>query len=131
MPKLFARPILAIAFGSFILCAETCLHWEGIVAHSSWIELPIHDWFAGALLVWGGLVARRSWNRGQPYQGAAWAFMASLLMAAFFDHYEEWRAGQSSDDWISAGAFLAILGGLLVLALAGMAGTLRSRAGDL
>ena len=31
----FTHPGLAIAFGAFILCAETCLHFESIILPAS------------------------------------------------------------------------------------------------
>jgi len=63
---LFASPMLAIAFGAFLLCAETCLHFESLLAlPGSWLSLPIHDWIAGGFLVYGGVRSRREWNTGR------------------------------------------------------------------
>jgi hypothetical protein len=118
----FARPALAVAFGAFILCAETCLHFEEITHPASWIDLPIHDWLAGVFLVWSGLKSRRAWNWGRPYQAAAWAFMASLLLGAFVSHWEEWTIVGSADAW--ATAFVGTLAVLLVMAVGGLVGTL-------
>ena len=41
--------MLAIVFGAFILCAETCQHYEGIVHPSSWLDLPLHELLFGGL----------------------------------------------------------------------------------
>jgi hypothetical protein len=52
----FANPSLAIAFGAFLLCAETCLHFESLLAlPESWLSLPIHDWVAGCFLLYDGV----------------------------------------------------------------------------
>jgi hypothetical protein len=98
---LFANPFMAIAFGAFMLCTETCFHFEDIIRPSSWIALPIHDWMAGSFLVGSGWISRRDRNRGRPYQAAAWAFTASLLLGAFVGHWKEWTLGQFRDEWVS------------------------------
>ena len=123
-----AAPMLAIVFGAFILCAETCLHFEGIVHASAWTDFPLHDWFAGGLLVYGGWRARREWGPGRPYQAAGWGFMSSLLVAAFDAHWEDWTLSQSStDEWLSPRAFVIILAALAALALGALASTLATR----
>jgi uncharacterized membrane protein YphA (DoxX/SURF4 family) len=125
--SMFAHPIVAIIFGGFIVCAETCLHFGDIVGSSAWIDLPVNDWFAGAFLVYGGVALRRNPRRGRATQAAAWGFMCSLLAAAFVAHWEEWRTQSApSDEWISAGAFLAILSALLIISVLGLFSTLSS-----
>jgi heme/copper-type cytochrome/quinol oxidase subunit 1 len=48
----FAKPGVAIGFGAFMLCAETCLHAESfLAADATAFELPIHDWAVGIVLV--------------------------------------------------------------------------------
>lgn len=74
----FTHPVVAIVFGAFIVCAETCLHFGDIVSQASWIDLPIHDWLAGIGLIWAGIVGRRDRNRGRLYLGTAWGFMTNL-----------------------------------------------------
>src|SRR5262245_16352958 len=97
-----AAPMVAIVFGGFTLCAETCLHFADIVSPSHLTDLPFHDWLAGGLLIYGGVMARRDWRHGRPYQAAGWGFIASLLIGAFIGHLGEWASGQQqSDDWIS------------------------------
>lgn len=125
--KVFARPLLAIVFGAFILCTETCLHFDSILNPSSWIDLPIHDWLAGVFLIWSGVISRRDWTHGRPYQAAAWAFILSLLVGAFVAHWEEWSLGEPGGEWISAGAFVGILAGLVVVAAGGLVSTLAVR----
>jgi hypothetical protein len=110
--------------------AETCLHFEGIVHQSTWIDLPIHDWIAGAFLICGGVASRRNWTKGRPYQAAAWSFMCSLLVAALVGHWEELSRPPQSDAWIPARAFVVILGGLAALSLGAVAGTLVSVSGS-
>ena len=122
--RVFSQPLLAILFGGFILCAETCLHLEGILNSSQWIDLPIHDWMAGASLVVSGMIGRRDWSKGRIYQAAAWGFMCSLLVGAFVGHWEEWSLQPQGDGWISDSAFVSILAALLVLSVCGLAGTL-------
>jgi hypothetical protein len=121
----FAHPIVAIIFGAFIVCAETCQHFGDIVGPSVWTDLPLNDWFAGAFLVYGGAALRRNPARGRAVQAAAWGFMCSLLAAAFVAHWEEWRTQNTpSDDWIPAGAFIAILSVLLIVSVLGLSSTL-------
>lgn len=122
----FGKPRLAIVFGAFILCAETCQHVESIIHPSSWLDLPLHDWVAGAFLIVAGSISGRDWTKGRPYQAAAWGFVSSLLVAAFVAHAEDWSQPQT-DESIPPRVFLGILGGLLALAICGLAGTLASR----
>ena len=124
----FARPMVAVVFAAFILCAETCLHAESILRPAQWVDLPIHDWLAGAFLLYGAVKARRDWTVGRPYLASAWAFMASLLAAAFVGHWEEWALGSPSGEWISNGAFVVIIGVLLAISACGTAASLRARA---
>ena len=116
----FARSIVALLFGAFILCAETCLHLQDILHPASWVDLPWHDWIAGTFLVVSGVNGRRL------YQAAAWGFMSSLLMAAFLGHWDDWTAPPQPDDWISGRAFLAILAVLLVVSLCSLVATIRT-----
>ena len=124
----FASPILAIAFGAFLLCTETCLHFESIVSlPGSWLSLPIHDWGAASFLIYGGVRSRRDWATGRVYQAAAWAFSASLLCGAFFGHLEDWSAAGSVGGWISERALVIIIGLLFAISLGGLLGTIRLR----
>jgi hypothetical protein len=57
----FAKPAVAIAFGAFFLCAETCLHAEELLqAASRPLELPLYDWAAGGLLLVAGVLSHRN-----------------------------------------------------------------------
>jgi len=121
----FARPIVAIIFGAFIVCAETCDHLGDIMAPSAWTDLPLNDWFAGVFLVYGGVAFRRTPMRGRAVQAAAWGFMCSLLAAAFIGHWEEWHAATApGGEWIPEGALIAILAVLLVVSVLGLFSTL-------
>ena len=122
----FTRPALAVAFGAFILCAETCLHFDSL-ATAAWLDMPWHDWLAGLWLVVAGLRGRTS---GLPLSlTAAWAFMLSLLVSAFFGHIAEWWKPSSSapNDWLSEGALLAWLTALTVTAGCALTGLLMAQ----
>ena len=114
----FARPVFAIAFGGFILCAETCLHLEEILHSPAWLDLPIYDWLAGLFLVLSGIAGRLR------YRIAAWSFMCSLLTGAFLEHLAGWSAPPQADEWISGRAFISVLGVLIMLSMCGVAATL-------
>ena len=117
--------MFAIAFGVFLICAETCRHIEDALAlPRDWLSLPFHDWIAGSLLVYAGVLSRRDWNGGRCFQAVAWGFMLSLLVGSFFAHLEEWSSQPKTSGWISEGALMGILAALLVLALGGLIGTL-------
>ena len=114
-----------MVFGGFILCAETCLHFPDMLAMRSWVDFPLNDWFAGGFLVYGGIATRRDWLNGRAVQAAAWAFMCSLLAAAFIAHWDDWTtATKSEDDWISPRGVVAIIGVLLIISVGGMVSTL-------
>jgi hypothetical protein len=120
-----ASPILAIGFGAFLTCAETCLHFESLLAlPGSWLSLPVHDWVAGSFLVYGGVRSQRDWGTGRLYQVAAWAFNASLLCGAFFGHLEDWSTEVKAEGWISEQAFVIIIGFLLMISLCGLVSTI-------
>jgi hypothetical protein len=123
-----AKPTVAVAFGAFMLCTETCLHAETIFdIRSQWPDLPVHDWIAGGFLLGAGIVTRRDWTK-RHYQVGAWAFMLSLLMASFFGHFAEWLMPPTDyHDFLSEGPFVAINGLLNVIAIGGLVATLRSR----
>jgi hypothetical protein len=120
-----ASSTLAIAFGAFLICAETCLHFESLLAlPGSWPSLPIHDWLAGAFLVHAGVKTRRLAGGGRVYQVGAWAFSASLLCGAFFGHLEDWSSAVPADGWLTERALVVITALLLVLAVAGLVSTM-------
>ena len=119
--NVFSKPILAIAFGAFLVCAETCRHFDALLSlPEHWASLPIHDWIAGAYLVYAGVRSRRP---GRPAAGphllAAWAFNLSLLCGALLGHLEDWSSQAPSDrlEFALIGAiallFLIALGGLV------------------
>ena len=127
--KYFARPGMAIAFGAFMLCAETCLHAESFLgAGATAFELPIYDWTAGVFLLTAGVMSARSWTlTRRQYQAVAWAFMLSLLFGAFVSTVQEWLAPPAEVEWgISEGAFVGIILALIVIALCGLVSTLRA-----
>jgi hypothetical protein len=125
----FAKPGLAIAFGAFMLCAETCLHAESFLAAGATpFELPLYDWTAGAFLLTAGVLSQRSWTlTRRQYQAVAWAFMLSLLFGAFVSYVQEWLTPPNVIDWgISEGGFVGIILALVLIALCGLVSTLRA-----
>ena len=127
--KYFARPGVAIGFGAFMLCAETCLHAESFLsADAATFELPIYDWTAGVLLLTAGIMSQRAWTlTRRQYQAVAWAFMLSLLFGAFVSTVQEWLMPPGEVEWgISEGAFVAMIFALIVIALCGLVSTLRA-----
>ena len=127
--RYFAKPGVAIAFGAFMLCAETCLHAESFLAADGRVfELPLYDWTAGAFLLTTGVLSQRSWTlTRRQYQAVAWAFMLSLLFGALISQLQEWLTPPNQAEWgISEGAFLSITLTLVVIALFGLVSTLRA-----
>ena len=122
--RAFAHPLLALGFGAFILCAETCNHFDDIVHPSQWYDLPLHDWSAGLFLVGAGIVTRRDAVTGRPWQAAAWAYMVSLLTGAFLAHWEARSVEPVTDDWLSPGVLLGIIGALLTIGTSALLATL-------
>jgi hypothetical protein len=125
----FARPGVAIAFGAFMLCAETCLHAESFLAVGATpFELPFYDWTAGAFLLTTGVLSQRSWSLSRrQYQAVAWGFMLSLLFGALLSQLQEWLTPPYDVAWgISEGAFFAIILTLVVIALCGLVSTVRA-----
>lgn len=124
----FAHPGIAIAFGAFMLCAETCLHAESFLsAGATTFALPLYDWTAGVLLLTAGILSRRARTISRrQYQAVAWAFMLSLLFGALISHVEEWLTPPHVAEWgISEGAFVGIIFALALVALIGLVSTLK------
>jgi hypothetical protein len=127
--KYFAKPGVAIAFGAFMLCAETCLHAESFLARdASSFELPIYDWTAGVFLLTAGVLSQRSRTlTRRQYQAVAWAFMLSLLFSALISFVQEWLTPPNVVEWgLSEGAFVGIILALTVIALLGLITTVRT-----
>jgi hypothetical protein len=120
---MLSSPMLALGFGIFLACAETCRRW------GNWPFLPflLDDWIAGLLLVYGAVRARRDWTTGRPYQVAGWAFTSGMLYMSFFGHLEEeWSRAPQEAGWVPHGALVGIIGVLLALAVGGLISTLRT-----
>jgi uncharacterized membrane protein len=125
----FARPAVAIAFGAFFLCAETCLHAEDIVQFAKRpLDLPVYDWLAGGFLLIAGVLSFREWSMiRRQYQAVAWGFMLSLLVGASFSILGEWLTPPDQGEWLSEGEFLAIVVTMTIVALIGLVSTLNVR----
>ena len=74
---IFAKPVVAIAFGAFMFCAETCLHADTLFnAAAAPLDLPYYDWTAAGFLLlsclavclWAALIGERC---GREVQQAA------------------------------------------------------------
>lgn len=125
----FAKPAVAIAFGAFFLCAETCLHAEDVLQFASRpLELPVHDWAAGGFLLGAGVLSSRDWSTvRRQCQAVAWGFMLSLLTGASLSMLHGWLAPPDESDWLSEGAFLTIVVIMTFIALCGVVSTMRVR----
>ena len=127
--RYFAKPGVAIAFGAFMLCAETCLHAESfLAADATAFELPLYDWTAAVFLLTTGVMSQRSWTlTRRQYQAVAWAFMLSLLFGALVSFVQEWLTPPNVVEWgISEGGFVAIILALVIIAMFGLVSTLRA-----
>jgi hypothetical protein len=127
--RVFARPVLAIGFGAFFLCAETCLHAEDVLQFPSRpFDLPVYDWVAGGFLLVAGILSLRDWSAARrQYLAAAWAFMLSLLTGASFSLLGQPSPSDAGSQWLSDGAFLTIVVMMAFVALCGLVGTLKAR----
>ena len=127
--RYFAKPGVAIAFGAFMLCAETCLHAESfLAADATAFELPLYDWTAAVFLLTTGVMSQRSWTlTRRQYQAVAWAFMLSLLFGASVSFVQDWLTPPNVvERGISEGGFVAIIPALVIAALFGLVSTLRA-----
>ena len=84
-----AKPLVALGFGAFFLCAATCAHFNEI--STALLSLG-PDWAAGVFLVGGAVLSERKWDSGRHHQIAAWAFMVSLLFGSVLGNIEEWMS---------------------------------------
>ena len=122
------KPTMALAFGLFFLCAVTCAHFDQITTAPLGLAA---DWAHGGFLVAGGLISSRDWAKGSSYQIAAWAATASLFFGSALGNFEDWRAqplegGTAGLVSMSQGTYLLIVFVLLVVALGGLAASIRA-----
>ena len=124
----FGRPAIAVAFGVFFLCAETCLHADSVLDFASRpLELPIYDWTAGGFLLVAGIWSRRDRTTARrQYLAVAWAFMLSLLVGASFEMLGEWGGPADETAWLPDGLFLAIVLTMAAIAACGLVATLKT-----
>jgi hypothetical protein len=124
----FAKPAIAIGFGAFFLCAETCLHADSVLQFANRpLELPMYDWAAGSLLLAAGILSQRDRTTvRRQYLAVAWAFMFSLLVGASFEIFGEWLTPPAENEWLSEGAFLATAATMAVIAACGVVSTLKT-----
>ena len=127
---IFAKPWVAIAFGAFMFCAETCLHADTLFnVAAAPLDLPYYDWTAAAFLLVAGVLSRRDWtDTRRQYQAVAWGFMLSLLVGALLASLPDWLTPPNEYDWgISETGFLAIILGLIAVALCGLVSTVKAK----
>lgn len=119
---------LAIAFGAFFLCAETCLHAESVLNFASRpLELPVYDLTAGGFLLVAGVLSRRDRTTvRRQYLAVAWAFRFSLLVGASYEMLGQWGGPPDQNAWLSQGAFLAIVLTMTAIAACGLVSTLNT-----
>ena len=122
----FSKPVVAIAFGAFFLCAETCLHAEELLGVASRpFDLPLHDWIGGGFLLVAGVRSRgASSTVRRQYLAVAWAFMLSLLTGASLEMFTDWLTPPDESDWLSEGTFLALVVMMTLVALCALVSTL-------
>ena len=60
-----AKPLVALGFGAFFLCAATCTHFDELGSPLSLAP----DWAAGLFMVGGAVVSRRDWSDGRTVPG--------------------------------------------------------------
>ena len=61
------------------------------------------------------------------YQAVAWGFMLSLLVGASLSMVGEWLTPPVESEWLSEGAFLAIVVTMTIIALFALVSTLKVR----
>ena len=122
-----ARPAVAIAFGAFFLCAETCLHAEDVLQFTSRpTDLPVYDWSAGGFLLIAGLLSlRQGSTKRRQYQAVAWGFMLSLLVGASWSILTEWLTPPDESGWLTEGGLLVAVVTMTIIALCALTSTLR------
>ena len=126
---LLAKPIVALGFGLFFLCAVTCAHFDQLMTSPLSIG---PDWAVGLFLTIAGFLSNRDWAKGYPYQVAAWAALTSLLFGSVVGNFEDWRSAPWAGGTVglvsmSQGLYLAVVGLLFVVALGGLIASLRAR----
>jgi hypothetical protein len=127
--SIFAKPVVAIAFGAFMFCAETCLHAEDLLNLSTApLDLPYYDWTAAAVLSGAGVLSWRQWSdRRRQYQALAWSFMLSLLTGALLGNLAEWLTPPHETEWgISETGFVVIVVVLTTIAFCGLVSTVKT-----
>ena len=127
--SIFAKPVVAIGFGTFIFCAETCLHADSLLhVTEAPFDLPYYDWTAAGFLLVAGILTHRAWTDvRRQYQAIAWGFMLSLLTGAFVSLLSEWATPPAQSEWgLSEGAFLVIIAGLITVAVCALVSTVRT-----
>jgi hypothetical protein len=125
--KTLATPLVALWFGGFFLCAETCDHLDVLLTPlRNWSSLPFYDWLAGLFLVAAAMHSRRDWENGRALLAAAWGFDLSLMVGAFIDHVVDWNTPVPGNGLVSEHAHLVIIAILGAVAVCALIGTLRS-----
>jgi hypothetical protein len=129
--KAFAKPPVALAFAAFFFCGLLCTHFDELTAAPLGLA---GDVLAGVVLLVGGILSGRDWERGQKYQLVGWSFMTSLLFHSVLGNLSEILthtadSGSSGLVALTPLTYVAIEGVLLILSFAGMWTTLTTKSG--
>ena len=129
----FAKPSLALAFGAFMLCAETCNHFgDLLLVRSNVLALPWYDWASSVFLMFAAIQSRRDRMTGGLIRIAAWAFVLSLLSGAFLRELDDWTlhapdaVGNGGLVPLPEGTYVLVIGILSTVALAALVSTIRA-----
>jgi hypothetical protein len=127
--KIFAKPPVALGFAAFFFCGLLCTHLDDVTAAPLGLA---GDLLAGMVLLVGGILSGRDWERGRQYQLVGWSFMASLLFHSVLGNLSDilthtTDGGASGLVALSPVAYTAIEGTLLIISFAGLLTTLTTQ----
>jgi hypothetical protein len=86
----------------------------------------LDDFFAGALLLSGALLTRRSPERGRPLLASAWGVVTAGMYYSFFGQL---AAREPDPSGVSTAPILVVKGAIFALCLVGLVGALRGSIG--
>ena|SRR5215471_6536594 len=124
--RAFAKPVVALGFSAFFFCGLLCTHLDDVTSAPLGLA---GDLLAGVVLLVGGILSGRDWDRGRQYQIVGWSFMASLLFHSVLGNLSDILTDTS--DGGSAGlvalspvVYTTIEGALLAISFTGLWTTL-------
>ena len=103
---------IALAFGVFLIIAETARNWGNWQPWPFWVV----DFIAAGALIWGGL---RTLNQGSSrLLSAAWGVTVGIFWMSYFSHVETLVEGVNVAK--GEGPLTLMIGLMLVVAIAGL-----------